>query len=274
MFKDSFLRTSEVKQNNNASDFSVLEKDESFNNRGAREGISSGTLDKEFLRDRSEENLEMLRGVGEDARFLKGFYKEIIDKYPELSCVELKDAPELKFRSSQSKGTQDDLHLSIKYNFSSPLEAYSAPKKNEKLEESECTFAEDYVENLKILEKRLSAKEGDVTQNGRLASALVFLHEMGHAYDFLHNYLKVKPEEFREGVEIKRISEAIKQVARETKRDKASLPVPEFLEDGVQERESRQKYLEEYRNMRREKFADEFACKFILEKIADRNTRT
>ena len=104
MFRDSILRASGVKQNNNASDFSDLEKEESFDNRGAREEIVSGALDKEFLRDRSEENLEMFKGAGEGARFLKGLYKEVIDKYPELSCVELRDEPELKFRSFQSKG--------------------------------------------------------------------------------------------------------------------------------------------------------------------------
>lgn len=260
---------------------------------------------KEYLQDRTQENLAMFNGLPRNTEHLKKYYSELVQDFPELGCVKLLDDPTQIHQAFSNLGDKTNPYPNVKFNFSH-LDTYTRPTDEtmSKLPEPERAHIESHTENLKLLALQLGANPKDFVQNEKLVSTFVFIHELGHSYDYLKNYLRATPDELRNGVSDDRINVAREESSRVRGEQGTQLPLPERVQGKVkkdgnlikadyakdaprlnpkrfarrlealgidandsEELASRQN--KAYREMQREKYADTFATNFILKHYND-----
>lgn len=225
----------------------------------------------EYWKDRFDENIHFLYEKGPH---LVNAYKEIVNDCPDLRRVQLRDEDTKKaYFCRCSFNTEDrQYRMEIALNFSN-LETYIDPER------------EFFLRSIAI---QLGARYEDVKNNKKLATTFSFLHEFGHAKDFIENYLK--PKENRE--KKRPLAEVLNQAETEARehrlRDGMTLPVPLHVKFGSSEDYKRyQKRFETfgikpdmhgeipkekgkivhsvaYREMSSEAIADTFARKYIM----------
>lgn len=136
-----------------------------------------------YFEMRHQKNVELL---SEKAPHLVETYKTLIEENPMLAIVELKDKQITDEQGreygnasfSPMERSRDDVFMpAVKFNFSN-YKIYGGEKQteNEKM-------------TVKIQAGMLGVRESDFVNNKETISTFVFLHEMGHAYDFFYRYL-------------------------------------------------------------------------------------
>ena len=153
---------------------------------------------REYIQDRFHENLEMFERLG-DAHMAE-LYKSLMDEYPSLRTVELRDEDiddNANFgRASLSGGSYIP---KIAVNFSHK-ETYIVDKTREL--ERQLPYGDDRLGS-KYFIKRLAFAVGadwkKCAKNLNLMADATFLHEFGHAHDFIENFLKPQYESISGG---------------------------------------------------------------------------
>lgn len=142
---------------------------------------------RDYLIDRYSENLDMLEQLGDT--HIAELYQSLMEKHPNLRIVKLcdEDIDDNAFFSSNYN--IDGMYIpTIGFNFSHK-ETYTI----EKARELERQPSRDDRLGRKYATKRLAFKVGadwkKCVKNKNLIVDEVFLHEFGHAYDFINNYL-------------------------------------------------------------------------------------
>ena len=140
----------------------------------------------EYFEMRHARNVEML---SEKAPHLVDTYKDLIEENPMLACVGLRDE-RITDRQGKEFGNasfyshfrnKDGMFVPVvKFNFSN-YKIYGGEKKSENEEIT-----------AKLQAGMLGVRESDFVKNAEVFSTFVFLHEMGHAYDFFYRYLAPK----------------------------------------------------------------------------------
>lgn len=149
---------------------------------------------REYFRNRYENNLEFLEQFNDNHTI--ELYKTLMDEFPVLRCVELKNDSDHPDNASFSPAKIDggQYHPIIKYNFS---ERNKYRIKNSGELENTIPSCDSRL-GRKISLKRLSLKVGadwrECAKNEFLSPDEILLHEFGHAYDFIENYIRPEYE--------------------------------------------------------------------------------
>lgn len=146
---------------------------------------------REYIKDRSPENLEMLEQLG-DTHMVE-LYKTLMEDYPGLRIVKLYDTDiddNASFGHASPYGEKGGYLPEIAFNFSHK-ETYTI----EDAREIERSFPSgDDRLGRKYSTKRLAFTIGadwrKCVKNRKLIADEILLHEFGHAHDFIENFLK------------------------------------------------------------------------------------
>ena len=149
---------------------------------------------KNYLKDRSKENLKFLEEVG-DKHFVE-LYQDIIEQFPQLKIVKLRDRKMDDDNASfcYTGKSEGEYYPEIDFNFSNPESYIIDPNKTtpEELSNTDERLGRKY--SIKRLAFEVGADWRDCMKNRRLIADEIFLHEFGHAYDFIENYLRLEYE--------------------------------------------------------------------------------
>lgn len=224
------------------------------------EGIRS------YFSDKSMANLELLKDKNHT---LAEIYRNLCDEYPQLKCVILKDtskyADKVDGRGCGFVADALSSHLpEVKFNLSGSGQSDT--------EMSTRVWQE-------TIAKGLGMSYDEVAADGRLFGVVGFLHEFGHAYDFLTNamgYDGVEKEELCRKWEVQTAFDNGKEFAKifeldERKREYEEGKLPSEIEYfanvakyGTYD-DFKRLQAQKYREMEDEKYADDFAIKYVLE---------
>ena len=232
---------------------------------GGKEGEIRPENVRDYGEDRTEENLEMLEGIGSTQ--LVDLYKKVLEDHPQLCVVRLvdeKEEGETSFSQTTKDTTNGQVVPVVRFNFSNP-ESYSlslADTLSSKEDDSDARTDLKYT--MKMLAVRTGADWQKCARSKKLAAGLVFLQQMGHAQDFIDEYL-VPEYMAREGMP-----------SRERMASSVAVASGKLEEAKSDEAETCAKLQEpmnpEYRvrhDMPREKHADEFALGYMMEHYDD-----
>lgn len=204
------------------------------------------------------------------------FYADLMQEFPEFKNIIIYENNEHNGSYNYAKLINGYCHEAISYDYAHP-ESYIM---SETLEKNE-TIGLKRV--LKLLALSIGCDPKDVMQNQDLASAYVFCHELGHAYDFRYNYLK--PEYDNSESDVEALSTAIVKFCRNYNRGKTAMPIPGQLDvdygdqrvlrrfehrltamgiDPNNPDEVEDAHQKAYRDMPAESFADRFAAACIF----------
>lgn len=243
---------------------------------GGSEKINNPELTRESLseyyKNRANENYNFLKQKNPT---MAAYYREIITSLPHLKIIGIADKPidrNANFSclrcSVGSKDGNNKYRPDINYNFSN-METYTEP---------------GLESLLKLIALRVGARDEDVLNNTKLVSTFVFLHELGHGEDYIKDYLlpqKDKPID-------QAVKDAVTLSQKRRGRDLMTQPIPRRQRQGETKTElyklfkSRLRAMDinsvdeltyamgrSYREMSSEKYADEFAEKFIMDHYSD-----
>ncbi len=226
-----------------------------------------------YFADRTADNLELLK---EKKSKLANVYQSLCEEYPDLKCVKLEDSSEYADKID-GKGCS----------FSSDRPGARLPIVEFDLSSSK--GSEDNLSRkvwMETIANGLGVSYNEMASNQSLFDVVVFLHEFGHAHDFLSNamgYNGVNNEDFLSGWETLTFLdggesfEAVFEVERlKREHNEGMLPTEvEYFADtaryGTYE-DFQRLQAQKYREMEDEKYADDFAIKYVLEhmdKVAD-----
>ena len=214
---------------------------------------------RDYGKDRVEENLEMLEQVGNPQ--MVELYKKVIEENPQLCVVKLVDEDidgNAFFERTMRDTTTGQVMPMVRFNFSHPetyrlkaTETWDLGRKDD-----------DKKMGIRYAMKSLALKVGAswrrCAQNKKLTTGMVFLHEMGHAQDFIDNYL-VPEYMSREGMPVgQKMAESVlaanEKAVAASEQDARSHPAQDdSLMAGVVA----------YREMPVERYADDFAMDFF-----------
>ena len=148
-----------------------------------------------YIKDRFSENLEMLNKLG-DAHMVQ-LYESLMEDYPQLRIVKLYDEDiddNAFFSHASSRGENGNYLPRIAFNFSHK-ETYIVEKTQEL--ERRLPSSDDRL-GRKYSTKRLAFVIGvdwkKCIKNKKLIADEILLHEFGHAYDFIENFLRPQYE--------------------------------------------------------------------------------
>ena len=216
---------------------------------------------KEYGEDRTEENLRMLEIVSNPQ--MVELYKKVLEENPQLCVVKLVNE-DLKSNSFFSWASRDkvtgQILPTIRFNFAHP-ETYSfnvaetwGSIPDEKVERQGARFS------MKRLALKMGADWRKCVRNKKLAASALFLHEMGHAHDFIDNYLAPAYMEETGLPERMRMSDSmIRAVSRASNRLGQDIALYRTRQSSPIEKHIA------YREMSSEKVADDFAVDYLLE---------
>ena len=239
---------------------------------------------RDYIKDRFSENLEMLEQLGDT--HIANLYKSLMDEFPQLRIVKLYDEDiddNANFGHASPRGDNGNYLPKIAFNFSHK-ETYSienARDFEEKLPSNDDRLGSKY--STKRLAFAIGADWKKCAKNRNLVADETLLHEFGHAYDFIENFLRPQYES------IKGSSRGAEALYRASKIERANrreyeLQSPdgsfEFLERSSEEWKKSERRLramgienydeylyarhQYYRDQPDESYADEFAYKYIL----------
>lgn len=263
--------------------------------------------DKEYLKSHFNENIELLENLPDNAKHLKNVYLRVIKTFPELQCIKLRNENSKETNGNAFFHNAPESGPYVRYNFSH-IETYAVPSEDtlRHLDDDSRQHIESRIDNLIIQANLLGADPNEVLNNWKLFSTFVFLHEIGHGFDHLRNYLGVNSNNYYT-VQLthSQITEAAQRSNEEYKREKMAMPIPDFLRgtvkkegnlitkaydktdkqqprlspirfkkrlasmgiDSLEELRSRQN--SEYRRMKHERAADNFATSYIMNHFDD-----
>jgi hypothetical protein len=225
---------------------------------------------KNYATDKSRDNLILLQSKD---RHLAKVYQDILgegERRRHLSCVKIVD-DNIKNNAHFNSIGADSHHATPEVHFNlQNIETYTEPA------------LEFVLEQIAI---KVGAKTEDVLNNKKLVSTFIFLHEFGHADDYIHNSLRSsaeKPGLARHQI----INDAVRNDRKSRLRDMMTLPVPGNIKITSQAefnkfiprmksmginnmREYQYAKQRAYREMPSEKYADDFATKYILDHYDD-----
>ena len=220
---------------------------------------------RDFGEDRAEENIKMLEEIGSTQ--IIGLYKKIIEEYPQLCVVKLvnEDENNAFFQQATRDVTTGQIMPVIRFNFKHQeiyglnlLDTLSS-------KEDDSSVKPSLRYTMKMLALRTGADWQKCARNRRIATSLAFLHEMGHAQDFIDNYL-VPEYSAREDMDPgERMASSVATASNkmEAKKAEESAYYTKRLEDPIERRHR------VYREMPYEKHADDFATGYITEHYDD-----
>lgn len=213
---------------------------------------------REYGEDRTEENLRMLEVTGNER--MAELYKNLLEENPQLCVVKLVNEEfdgNAAFNWIAKDKVTGQVIPVLRFDFSHP-ETYRL-----KTTEAWMPRRDDKKAGIRFTMKRLALKMGAdwrrCARNTRLASEAAFLHEMGHAHDFIDNFLTPEYME-REGMSPgARMAESVGAAAQKvTERRRQGV-----LSMGV--RASKVEGEMAYRDMPDEKYADDFSYDYLLD---------
>lgn len=224
---------------------------------------------REYWKNRMQENVDLLK---DKAPYLEGVYTNIAAEDPGLKIVKLTD--------KNIKGNAYFSTISL-------LEGNFMPEVALNLNNQETYIGSNLEFMLRQLAIQLGAEYEDIKDNKKLVTTFIFLHEFGHAKDFIDNYLKPKENKGK-----KSLAEALENATTEKQkhrlRDIMTMPLPSHIDFSKQEdRKKYRKRLESfgvkpdskghtyykqvrivqsnaYREMSSESYADTFARDYIM----------
>jgi len=233
------------------------------------EGLINYENTKEYWKDHLQENITLLQKESED---LLSVYKNIVIKDKQLRGIKITNNDNVS-NASFCFGSLEDGQLKpiIAFNFSN----------QEKYTDLNLEFS------LRQIAIQLGSKYEDIKDNEKLVKTFIFLHEFGHARDFIDNYLKTSEKK-----DNKTIVEVLRSAGIEYRkrriRDLMTLPLPQHIKfNNDEDRRKYRKRLETYgikpdenghislekvdivqsnayRGMSSESIADSFAVNYIM----------
>ncbi len=223
---------------------------------------------RDYLKNRWLENAFLLN---RESPHLAKVYSNILTEQPELHIVKITDMDIQSNAHFSSCSVRNGKFIpEIGFNF----------RKQETYIDSSLEFT------LRQMAIQLGARYEDIKDNKKLVTTFIFLHEFGHAKDFMDNYLKPKEDKGK-----KPFAEVLKNAITETNehrlKDLMTLPVPSHID--LSKWEDFRKYTKRletfgikpdkygqisheqlniaqsisYREMSSESFADSFAIDYI-----------
>ena len=248
-----------------------------------RYGCYSPENAKNYIKDRFADNLIMLEQDVQDESYIE-LYKDIMEEYPILRTVILED-----------EDIDDNAYF---YRASIQPDGTYAPKVACNLSHCE-TYAFDANENLEVISpmdsrlgtayfiKRLAFAVGadwkKCAKNVRLNADATLLHELGHAYDFIENYLRPEYEKLNgdsRGAEALFRAVEAKDANRDEFRRRGPNPYGNWLVRNSSQWRKNERRLKAmgidnfdeykyavhqyYRDMPDESYADQFAYNYIM----------
>lgn len=148
-----------------------------------RTGIFNPENTREYIKDRYEENFKMLEKLG-DVHTLE-LYEELMNEYPQLRCIKLEDDDiydNAFFRNHDPRKSPQELQYpEIHFNFSNQRNYTLNPEDDSRLARKYST---------KRLSFMLGADWKKCAKHEHLISDEILLHEFGHAYDFIENFIR------------------------------------------------------------------------------------
>ncbi|MBR3319240.1 hypothetical protein IKG06_01900 [Candidatus Saccharibacteria bacterium] len=220
---------------------------------------------RDFGADRTEENLRMLEEIGNSQ--IASLYKKMLEEYPQLCVVKLvnEDENNAFFQQTTKDATTGQIMPVIRFNFSHP-EVYGLnllDTLSSKEDDSDIRTSLRYT--MKMLAVRTGADWQRCARNRKMATSLAFLHEMGHAQDFIDNYLVPEYSDREEMSLGERMASSVATASNKLEAVKAeeSAKYTEKLEEPFERRHRL------YRDMPYEKHADKFATDYITKHYDD-----
>ncbi len=224
---------------------------------------------KEYWRNRWQENAILLNS---EAPHLAKVYANIVTEQPELHVVKINNENIQRNAYFCNAALKEGQYIpEIAFNFS-----------------NQETYIDSSLEFLmRQMAIQLGARYEDIKDNKKLVTTFIFLHEFGHAKDFIDNYLK--PNENRGKKPIAEVlNNAIKEDNEHRLKDLMTLPVPSHID--LSKRGDLGKYIKRletfgikpnkfgqisdkqlkiaqsisYREMSSESIADSFAVDYII----------
>lgn len=222
---------------------------------------------KEYWRNRWQENAILLNS---EAPHLAKVYANIVTEQPELHVVKINNENIQRNAYFCNAALKEGQYIpEIAFNFSNP----------------ETYFDSSLEFLLRSVAIQLGAKYEDIKDNKKLVTTFIFLHEFGHAKDFLDNYMKPKENKGKKPLaEVLKI--AITDANERRLKDLMTEPAPSHIDFSKEDFKKYTKRLETfgikpdkngkiskkqfeivstnaYREMSSESFADSFAVEYI-----------
>lgn len=246
----------DVKPEPRYEDLTVLERD--------GEQVVRPENTRDYGKDRTEENIGMLEEIGSP---LVDMYKKVVEEYPQLCVVKLinEDGDNAFFKEAVKDTTTGQIMPAIRFNFSHS-DTYrlnlidTLSSKND-----DSTIKPGIRYTMKMLALRTGADWEKCARNKKMATSLAFLHEMGHAQDYIDNYL-VPEYVGREGMSAgERMAGSVAAALDKLKttKDEESALIMNRLNSSAERR------YRVYRDMPYEEHADNFATDYMTEHYDD-----
>ncbi|MBQ3309546.1 hypothetical protein IJG78_02615 [Candidatus Saccharibacteria bacterium] len=183
-----------------------------------------------YLVDRSARNQEIIKKAGKDAESIIGpAYASICEEVPGLRCVKIVDDDiecNAHFSSTDGQNIVPVVHFNL-----SNIDTYIRGDKD-KLSDEDRAHIDSQMLLLKEIALQTGAKPRDVLSNRNLVATFVFMHELGHAYDFLKNDLGVGAEEMKKGgISQQAFDQAQRKTAYEWNQEDLKTPFPKLLKE-------------------------------------------
>lgn len=180
------------------------------NNKTPNQQKSSETATPpEYLEDRSAGNIELL-GQHPNTSYLMPVYAQLIEEYPVLKSVKFIHVDTdhgmgTRF-SNVGESPRDNSERGytgipeLQYDFDKAPNSFTVENIPEG---SPATLEEDDKRNKTVIfegfANALGMPVGELCKNQKLTSTIVFLHELGHAHDFIVNFLGADEYDFAYG---------------------------------------------------------------------------
>ena len=220
---------------------------------------------RDFGEDKAEENLRMLEEIGNSQ--VIDLYRKMLEDHPQLCVVKLvnENKKNAFFQQTTRDVTTGQITPVIGFNFSHP-EVYGLNLIDTlSSKEDDLDIRTSLRYTMKMLAVRTGADWRKCARNKKMTTSLAFLHEMGHAKDFIDNYL-VPEYSAREGMSPgERMASSVSMASNKLEETKAE----ENAEYTAKSDEPFGRRYRLYRDMPYEKRADDFATDYITEHYDD-----
>ena len=243
---------------------------------------------KHYIEDRLSDNIDIFEQEVKDSAFLE-LYENIVTEYPILRTVVLKneDLNSNAYFSSMSKLSDGTYVPAIVCNMSHPeTYAFDANENLETLSPVNDRLGTAYF--IKRLAFAIGADWKKCAKNVRLNADATLLHELGHAHDFLENYLRPEYEKISghsRGTEALYYAVKAKTANRTEFQKHGPNPDGQWLRRSSKEWKNYERRLKAmgidnydeyryavhqyYRDMPDEAYADQFAYNYIIKHYDD-----
>lgn len=237
-------------------------------------------LVKDYTRDRFSQNLELLEKVG-NQHFID-LYQDLMSEYPQLRMVELHDGYDDDNAGFANMGMSDspDFYCpKVLFNFTNSEQyAINTEKEDAEIWSNDERLGRKY--SVKRLALQVGANWKKCAKSKKLIADEILLHEFGHAYDFIENYLR---PEYDSCPGDNRGAQALYFANKRNRanRDEYLSLGPDMGQDfalnerrdramGINNREERRYAIHQYyRDMPDEAYADNFAADYIKQHFDD-----